>query len=93
MVRLFGNGLTDHGKHYLLNRENLMQPILRELSQKQKAFSIFFFSFVKSTLNFIYFPIRNYPDSSCISEFKASEKRREINVYKVVFQRTLRQTT
>ena len=32
-------------KHYLLNRDNLAQPIKTQLSQKQKTFSQFLFAF------------------------------------------------
>ena len=38
-------------KHYLLNRDNLTQPIQLQLSQKRKTFSQFFFAFLKSILN------------------------------------------
>ena len=39
-------------KYSLLNRDNLMQPIPTQLSQKQIAFFEFFLPFSKSTLNF-----------------------------------------
>ena len=39
-------------KHYLLNRDNLPQPIQMQLSQKQKSFLQFFLAFLKSILNF-----------------------------------------
>ena len=51
ILKLFVNTLTVHDKHYLLNRENLTQPIHIQLSQKQKIFSEFFFPFLKSILN------------------------------------------
>ena len=52
ILRLFVNTLTVDDKHYLLNRDNLTQPIQMQLSQKQKTFSEFFFAFLKSILNF-----------------------------------------
>ena len=52
---LFLNTLTDDDKYCLLYRDNLMQPIQIILSQKQKTFSEFFSSFLKSTLNFEHF--------------------------------------
>ena len=52
MLRLFVNTLTVDDKHYLLNRDNLTQPIQMQVSQKQKAFSGFFFAILKSILNF-----------------------------------------
>ena len=48
LVRLFVNKFTGNDKHYLLNRDNLMQPILMQLSQKQKSFSQFFLHFQNS---------------------------------------------
>ena len=52
IIRLFVNTLTVDDKHYLLNRDNLTQPIQIQLSQKQKRFSEFIFAFLKSILNF-----------------------------------------
>ena len=50
---MFFNALTGDDKHYLLIRDNLMQPIQMQLSQKQKTFFLFFFFvFLKSILNF-----------------------------------------
>ena len=54
-LRLFVNTPTLDAKHYLLNRDNLTQPIQIQLSQKQKPFSEFFFAFSKSILNFKHF--------------------------------------
>ena len=39
------NTLTVDDKHYVLNRDNLTQPIQIQLSQKQKNFSQFFLHF------------------------------------------------
>ena len=44
--------MTVDEKHYLLNRDNLTQPIQIQLSQKQKNFDEFFLAFLKSILNF-----------------------------------------
>ena len=52
MLRVFFNRLTVDEKHYLLNRDNLTQPIQIQLSRKQKTFSEFFFAVLKSILNF-----------------------------------------
>ena len=52
IVRLFVNTLPADEKHYLLNRENLTQPIEIELYQKEKTISEFFLAFLKSILNF-----------------------------------------
>ena len=40
---MFGNTLTVHDKHYLLNRDNLTQPIQIQLSQKKNFFQNFLF--------------------------------------------------
>ena len=45
MLTLIVNTLTVNDKHYLINRQNLTQPIQMHLSQKQKTFSQFFLSF------------------------------------------------
>ena len=58
---LFVNTLTVDDKHYLLNRDNLTEPIQMQLSQKQKTFSEFFFAFLKSILNFKHLPKKDDP--------------------------------
>ena len=40
------NTLTVDEKHYLLNKQNLKEPIQIQLSRKQKTFSEFFFPFL-----------------------------------------------
>ena len=56
ILSLFVNTLTVNDKYYLLNRDNLTQQIEMQLSEKQKAFSEFFFAVVKSILNFKHLP-------------------------------------
>ena len=63
LVRLFLNTLTADDKHYLLNRDNLTQPIQMQVSQKQKNFSQIFFAFSKYILNFKHFPKKDDPSS------------------------------
>ena len=77
VLKLFVNTLTAHDKYYLRNRNNLMEPVKKQLSQTQETFSnfFFFFSFFKFTLNFESFPTKRNPDSWCISEITNSEKR------------------
>ena len=57
----FFNTLTVHDKHYLLNRDKLTETIQVQLSRKQKAFSQFFFAFLKSILNFQHLPKKDDP--------------------------------
>ena len=56
------NTLPADEKYYLLNRDNLAQPIQMQLSQKQKTFSQFPFAFSKSILNYKNFPKRMTSD-------------------------------
>ena len=55
ITRLFANTMSADGKYSLLNRDNLTQPIKMQLSRKQKSFSHFFSTFLKSSLNFEHF--------------------------------------
>ena len=74
IIRLFFNDLAVNDRHYLLNRDNLTQPIQMQLSEKQTTFSEFFFAILKSILNFKHWPKKDNPHSSCISENTGSEK-------------------
>ena len=80
ILRLFANTLTADDKHYLLNRDNLTQPIQMQLSQKQKTFSELFFAFLKFLLNFKHLPKKDEPHSRCISGKTCSEKHPDLNV-------------
>ena len=74
ILGLFLNTLTVDDKHYMLNRDNLTQPIQIQLSQKQKTFSQFFFAFLKSILNYKHLPKKDDPHRSCTSRNRGSEK-------------------
>ena len=74
ILKLFVNTLTADDKYSLLNTDNLTQSIQTLLSQKQKTFSQFFSSFLKSALNFEHFQKKDDPHSRFISEFTVSEK-------------------
>ena len=63
ILKLFPNTLTVDDNHYLLNRENLTQSIQMKLYQKQKKFSEFFVTFLKSILNFKHMPKKDPPHS------------------------------
>ena len=52
---LFPKTLSEDDRYCLLYKDNLLQPIQILLSQKQKTFSQFGSSFLKSTLNFEHF--------------------------------------
>ena len=72
ILSLFVHTLTDDDKYSLLYRDNLMQPTQILLSQKQKPFSQFFSAFLKSTLNFEHFRIKDDPHRRCISQISVS---------------------
>ena len=61
ILRLFVNTLTVDEKHYLLNRDNLTQPIQMQLYQKQKTFSEFFFCIFKICIKFSLFAKKRRP--------------------------------
>ena len=59
----------------LSNRDNLMQPIHMERSEKLKTFSEFFRAFSTSGLKFEHFEKKDDPHSLFISEATACENR------------------
>ena len=61
-LRLLVKTLPADDKHYLLNRDNLAQPIQMQLVQKQ-TFSGLFFGILKSLLNFKHLPKNDDPHS------------------------------
>ena len=63
--RPFVNTLPADEKYYLLNRDNLAQPIQMQLSQKQKTFAefFFFFAFLKYILTFKHLSKKGDPHS------------------------------
>ena len=63
ILTLFVNTLTVNEKHYLLNRDNLTQPIQIQLPEKEENFSQFFFAFLKSILNYKHLPKKDDPRS------------------------------
>ena len=78
--RLFPNTLSADGKYFLLNRDNLTQPIQMQVSRKEKTFSQFFSPFLKSTLNFEHFQRKDDSHSWGLSETTDAEKHVYINV-------------
>ena len=66
-LRVFVNTMTAVDKCSLPNRENLMQPIHLQLSQKLKSFSEFFPAFSKSKVNFEHFRKKDDAHSWLIS--------------------------
>ena len=62
-------------KYSLANRDNLMQPIHMQLSQKLKTFSEFFLPCSKSRLNFEHFQKKDDAHSLFVCGARACEKR------------------
>ena len=56
ILRPFVKTLAVNEKQYLLNRDNLTQPIQTQLYQKEKKFLNFLLAFVKSIFNFKHMP-------------------------------------
>ena len=73
--RLFPNTLSADGMYSLLNRDNLTQLIQVQLSRKQKTFSRFLCTFLKSTLNFGHFLKKDDSHSWGICKITDSEKQ------------------
>ena len=67
--------MTAVDKCLLPNRDNLTQPIHKELSQKLKTFSQFFRACPISGLKFEHFEKQDDPHSLFISEATACENR------------------
>ena len=57
-----------------------MEPIQMQLSRKQKRFSEFFAAFLKSSLNFEHFQMKDDSSSRGVSKITESEKHGYINV-------------
>ena len=93
ILKLFVYTLTDDDKYCLLYRDKLTEAIQILLSQKQKTFSEFFSAFFKSTLNFEHSRKKDDPHSRYISQNTVSEKGYSINIFKIVFKRSLPQKT
>ena len=74
-LRRFVNTISAVDKCSLPNRDNFMQPIHMELSQKLKSFSEFFRAFSKSGLDFEHFEKKDDAHSLFISEATACENR------------------
>ena len=68
--------MDDVDKCSLPLRDNLMEPIHMQLSQKLITFCGFFFAFSKYRLNFEHFQKKYDAYSLLISEATACEKRR-----------------
>ena len=80
MLWLFVNTFTAEDRYSPLNRDNLKQPIQKQLSQKWKSFSQFSSAVLTSTLNFERFQNKVDPRSQCISQITNSQRRGYIGI-------------
>ena len=71
---LFVNTMSAVDKCSLPNRDNLMQPVHMQLSQRLKTFSEFFSAFSKSRLNFAYFEKKDDAHSLFITDATPCQK-------------------
>ena len=93
LLEQFVNTLTPDYKYSRYNRDNLWQQVPRQISWKVNAFSRFFIAFVKSTLNFEYFDIKDQSQSLNITEIINCETNSYLYVQKVKFHARIPQIT
>ena len=79
-LRTFFNTLTAKNNYSLGNRENLLEQIQMQLSQKLIDFSRFFAAILKCKSNFEQSFKNDKPHSLCISEIIDSDRRVYLNV-------------
>ena len=72
--KLFPNIVGADGKYSLVERDNLTQRIKMQLPRKQKTFSQFFSSYLKSSLNLEYLQTKDDTHSRCISDITDYQK-------------------
>ena len=89
----FGKTFTADYKYCRQIRENLSQQVPMQTSLKLKTCSPFFMAFLESTLNLEYFEKKDRSHSLSITEIIDCQTGSYLNVQKVVFHATLRQTT
>ena len=73
--------------------QNFMLQVQRPLSQKEKTFSGFFIAFLKCAWNIKDFEKKDENPSLIISEIIESEESGYLNVYKVLLENTIREST
>ena len=93
MLGLFVNTLTPNGKHSRQNGESLRQQIQMQLSLKPKNFFRTFHCISEIYMQFWVLKKQDESHSWSISKIIASERGGYLNVEKVLFQATLRQST
>ena len=87
---MFVNALTADDKYSGSNIQNLLQQFQTPLSHKQKTFTGFFIKFLKCAWNLEHFQKKDEYPNLIISKFIDAERRRYLNVFKVLLQNTIR---
>ena len=80
ILSLFVNTLTTDDKYSRRNMLNFSQQLEAPLSQKQKAFSVFFVAFPKCALNLEHLEKKDEYPSQVISRIINSERSGYLNV-------------
>ena len=75
ILGLFLNTSTADEKYSVLDRDNLTQPIQKQLSKQKKTYSELFPAFSKSRSKFDHFEKKGDPRSLCFSDIKDCERR------------------
>ena len=80
ILRPMFNTMTPDEKYFPRNRENLLEAIQIQLSNKLKIFPQFFTAFSKSPFNFQNFKTKDESHSLCLPEIIHSEIYLYVNV-------------
>ena len=90
ILGLFVNTLTAEYTYSCRNMQTLTQQVQTPLSWKQKTFSGFFISFLKSTWNGEHFEKKGESSSLSISEIIDSKKGGYLSAWKALLQNSFR---
>ena len=90
---LLVNTLTSDHMHSHQNWENFAQHVQRPLSQKSETFSPIFIEFSDSSQTFSHFHKKDQVHSLNIWEIIESEKSVDFNAWKLLFEKTLPEST
>ena len=90
ILGLFVNTLTAEYTYSRRNMQTLTQEVQTPLSLKQKTFSEFFNTFLKSTWNGEHFPKKGESSSFSISEIIDSKRGGYLSAWKALLQNNFR---
>ena len=90
MLGLFVNTLTAEYTYSGPNMQTFTQQVQMQLYLKQKSFSKFFISFLKSTWNGEHFQKKGESSSLSISEIRDSKRSGYLSAWKALLQNSFR---